>query len=65
MPRDQENAMLYQRRDHQELRQPVYNVASPFQDIIESDDEDYGPGPGAYHNPNLSNFSYSKKPERL
>lgn len=34
-------------------------------DIMESDDENTGPGPGAYHNPELSDFRNTKNPERL
>ena len=36
-----------------------------MQDILESDDEDTGPGPGAYYNGQQTNFKNETKPQRL
>jgi hypothetical protein len=42
-------------------------AASPkgVHDILESDDDDTGPGPGAYYNGQQSNFKPETKPQRL
>ena len=44
-------------------------AASPIkkgiQDVLESDDEDLAPGPGAYHNGFKSDFKPETKPQRL
>lgn len=40
-------------------------TASAMKDVLESDDDEVGPGPGAYYHPSQSSFKPETKPQRL